>query len=232
MTSEEKTMSITIYSKRLGINFCYLIKAEGWIMFDTGPAFSVSEITKWFKSIPIEPEDLKLIILSHGHFDHAGAAASIKNLTGAKIAVHAADQKMFEKGEAVLPTAVTSWGKVTRKMMKPAMSIFKFDGSPVDVLITDAGLSLEEYGIPGRIIHTPGHTPGSISVLLETGDAFVGCLTHNAPPFRLNPNHPIFAEDLNKLWESWKLLIDQGANMIYPGHGDPFPVSKIMKVIP
>jgi len=117
-------------------------------------------------------------------------------------------------------------------MMKPAMSIFNFDGSPVDLVITDDGLSLEEYGIPGRIIYTPGHTPGSISLLLETGDAFVGCLTHNAPPFRLSPNHPIFAEDLDKLWESWKFLIDQGADMIYPGHGDPFPVKRILKAMP
>lgn len=225
-------MSVSIYSKRLGINFCYLIKAEGCIMFDTGPAFSVPEIIKWFKSIPIEPEELQLIILSHGHSDHAGAAANLKELTGAKIAVHEDDQEMFETREAVLPTPVTSWGKVTRKMMKPAMSIFNFDGFPVDLVITDAGLSLDEYGIPGRIIYTPGHTPGSISLLLETGDAFVGCLTHNAPPFRLRPNHPIFAEDLDKLWESWKLLIDQGADMIYPSHGDPFPVKKILKAMP
>ena len=224
-------MSISIYSKRLGINFCYLIKAEGWIMFDTGPAFSVPAIAKWFNSIPLEPEELQLIILSHSHFDHAGAAAGIKKLTGAKIAVHKFDQEMFESGEAILPNAVTSWGKFTRKMMKPAMSIFNFNGSPADIIVTDAGLSLEEYGIPGRIIHTPGHTPGSISVLLENGDAFVGCLTHNAPPFRLNPNHPIFAEDLNSLWESWQLLIDQGADMIYPGHGSPFPIDKIVSLM-
>lgn len=232
MTEEVKAMSVSIYSKRLGINFCYLIKADGWIMFDTGPKFSVSEITKWFTSIPMNPEDLQLIILSHGHFDHAGAAAGIKKLTGAKIAVHKADQEMFESGKVFLPTAVTSWGRVTRKMMEPAMGIFDFDGSPVDVIISEAGLSLEEFGIPGRIIHTPGHTPGSLSVLLDTGEAFVGCLTHNAPPFRLNPNHPIFAEDLNELWESWELLIDQGAKIIYPGHGSPFPVDKIMAVMP
>ena len=225
-------MSVSIHSKRLGINFCYLIKAEGWIMFDTGPAFAVPEIIKWFKSIPLDPADLQLIILSHAHFDHAGAASDLKKLTGAKIAVHAADRECFEAGEAVMPTPVTNWGKVSKKMMKPAMPMFKFDGSPVDLIITDEGLSLEEYGIPGRIIHTPGHTPGSISLLLDNGDAFVGCMTHNAPPFRLYPNHPIYAEDLDQLWKSWRLMIDQGAKKIYPGHGSPFPVQKIMNVIP
>jgi glyoxylase-like metal-dependent hydrolase (beta-lactamase superfamily II) len=229
---EKSTMSVSIYSKRLGINYAYLIQGESWILFDTGPRFSAAEIEKWFSSLHMEPEELQLIVLSHGHFDHAGAAADIKKLTGAKIVVHREDQEMVETAEIVMPSAVTRWGKVTRKMMEPVMSIFQFKGSPVDIIITDEGLSLEDYGIPGRIIHTPGHTPGSISVLLDTGDAFVGCMTHNAPPFRTAPNHPIFAEDLDLLWESWKVLIDLGAKTIYPGHGRPFPVSKILGVIP
>jgi glyoxylase-like metal-dependent hydrolase (beta-lactamase superfamily II) len=225
-------MTTSIYSKRLGINFCYLIKSDGCVIFDTGPAFSIPAITKWLRTIPVDPEEIRLIILSHGHFDHAGAAAKLKDLTGAKIAMHKADQEVFEAGRLELPTPVTPWGKAVRKLMKPVMSVFSFEGSPVDILITNDGLDLQDYGIPGKIIHTPGHTPGSISVLLETGDAFVGCLTHNAPPFRLGPDHPIFAEDLDLLWKSWKLLIDEGAKMIYPGHGNPFPIHNILKIMP
>ena len=225
-------MSVSIYSKRLGINFCYLIQADGWIMYDTGPGFSVSEIVKWIESIPVELNEIQLIILSHGHFDHAGAATELKNITGAKIVIHEEDSEMFQNGQAELPTAVTTWGKITKAMMKPVMSIFKFDGSEADLIISDDGLSLEEYGIPGRIVHTPGHTPGSISVLLESGDAFVGCLTHNGPPFRLSPNHPIFAEDMASLWKSWNMLIEKGVKTIYPGHGQPFPVEEIIKVMP
>ena len=68
-------------------------------------------------------------------------------------------------------------------------------------------------------------------VLLESGDAFVGCMAHNGVPFRLSPGLPIFAEDLQKVRESWKILIDQGAKMIYPAHGGPFSVEKIQKVL-
>ena len=224
-------MSVSIYSKRLGINRCYVIKASGCIMVDTGPSISERAIENWFKSIPVEPEEIQLLVLTHGHADHVGAASQVKNITGTKIAIHENDKDMFEQSEVVWPSPVTTWGRVAIKTMMPLTSLFRFNGSNVDVVIGDEGLTLAEYGIPGRIIHTPGHTLGSVSVLLETGDAFVGCMTHNAPPFRLSPGLPIFAEDLSKLRDSWELLIDKGAEMIYPAHGNSFPVSDIRKVL-
>lgn len=224
-------MSVTIYSKRLGINRCYVIKASGCIMVDTGPSISERAIENWFKSIPVEPEEIQLLILTHGHADHVGAASQVKKITGAKMAMHEYDKAMFEKGEVVWPSAASTWGSMARYLLKPLTPLFRFNGSNVDVVIGDEGLSLVEYGIPGRIIHTPGHTLGSVSVLLETGEAFVGCMTHNAPPFRLSPGLPIFAEDLSKLLDSWRLIIEQGAETIYPAHGDSFPVGVIQKAL-
>jgi len=211
-------MSLTIYSKRLGINRCYIIKASGCIMVDTGPSMSERAIENWIKSIPVEPEEIQLL-------------TQVKNITGAKIAMHENDKNMFETEEVVWPSAASTWGRVARYLLKPLTPIFRFNGSKVDVVIGDEGLSLVEYGIPGRIVHTPGHTPGSVSVLLETGEAFVGCMTHNAPPFRLSPGLPIFAEDLSKLRESWRSIIDQGVETIYPAHGDSFPVGVILKTL-
>ena len=92
-------------------------------------------------------------------------------------------------------------------------------------------LSLFEYGIQGKIINTPGHSSGSVSVLLETGDVFVGDLAMNKFPLRLSPGLPIFAEDLSKLKESWRLLLDQGAKTVYPAHGEPFSADIIRKAL-
>ena len=92
-------------------------------------------------------------------------------------------------------------------------------------------IALIEFGIPGKIIYTPGHTQGSVSVLLETGEAFVGCLAHNNLPFRFRPGLPIFAEDIEKVKESWKPIIQQGAKTIYPAHGNPFSVDIIKKAL-
>ncbi len=98
-------------------------------------------------------------------------------------------------------------------------------------MLTDDDYPLTEFGIRGKIIHTPGHTAGSVSVLLDTGDAFVGCMAHNSPPFRLSPGLPIFAEDIERVKQSWQPLLEQGATTIHPGHGAPFSVDVIRRTL-
>ena len=111
------------------------------------------------------------------------------------------------------------------------MPFVHIPAADVDVVLGDEEFSLAEYEIPGKIIHTPGHSMGSVSVLLETGDAFVGDLAMNKFPLRFNLGLPIFTEDLRKVRESWKLLLDQGAETIYPAHGKPFSAEIIRKAL-
>jgi len=116
-------------------------------------------------------------------------------------------------------------------MMPLVKKIVKFPAAKVDIIMGDNDLSLKEYGLEGRVVYTPGHTYGSISVVLESGDAFVGCLAHNRPPFVLKPKLPIYAKDLELLKKSWVKVIKMGATTIYPGHGNSFPVEKITKYL-
>lgn len=225
-------MTVKIYQKRLGINIIYLLKGEGCLMVDVGPSLALPRIKSWFKAIPVEPEEVSLVVITHAHFDHAGAIAGVKELTGAQVAVGQADGEMLRAGKTPLPTPVTPWGRVGYALLKPLGKALHYPGLEPDLLVSGQGLNLDEFGIPGRIIHTPGHTEGSLSVLLESGDAFVGCQTHNGPPFRLKPDHPVFAEDLAQLWHSWQILSELGAKTIYPGHGKAFPIEEILKMVP
>jgi glyoxylase-like metal-dependent hydrolase (beta-lactamase superfamily II) len=69
----------------------------------------------------------------------------------------------------------------------------------VDIILGDEAFSLAEFGIAGKVISTPGHSPGVVSVVLDTGDAFVGDLAMNAFPMCLSPSLPIFADDMQKV---------------------------------
>jgi glyoxylase-like metal-dependent hydrolase (beta-lactamase superfamily II) len=200
-------------------------------MVDGGAPKKVKEFTKTIEKIGITTRDIQLIILTHGHWDHIGSAKEIKELTGAKIALHHLEKEWLEKSLKPMPPGVTTWGRILSKIMTMFLPFISIPGTNVEIVIGNEGLSLEEYGIPGKVIYTPGHSCGSVSVLLETGEAFVGDMAMNMFPLRFSPGLPIFAEDLLKLKESWESLLDQGAKMIYPSHGEPFPADIIRRAI-
>jgi glyoxylase-like metal-dependent hydrolase (beta-lactamase superfamily II) len=223
-------MSATIYPIPLGMNQCYVIQDRGTIMVDGGFPGKAKAFERALTKLDIKPKDIHLVILTHGHFDHVGAARYIRELTGAKIAMHRTDKEQLEKDTMTWPPGVTAWGKISRGLFKPVMSLLRYEIPQVDVLLGDDGLSLAEYGISGRIVHTPGHSPGSVSVLLDTGDAFVGCMAQNSLPFCLGPSLPIYAEDIDQVKESWQMLVKEGARVIYPGHGKPFSIGAIQDI--
>jgi len=224
-------MKVSIHSIKLGFDHCYIIQGKGVIMIDGGGPKQAKGFTKAVERLSMKPEDIKLIVLTHGHWDHIGSAREIKEITGAKLALHQKEKDWLEKSLKPMPPGVTAWGRIFVKIMAMFMPSVHIPATEVDIVLGDGEFSLFEYGIPGKIIHTPGHSMGSISVLLETGDAFVGDLAMNMFPLRLNPGLPILAEDMQKVRESWKLLVKAGAKTIYPAHGKPFSVDIIRRAL-
>ena len=224
-------MSVGIHPITLGFDHCYVIQGEGIIMVDGGAPNQAKGFMEALERLSVRPEEIQLIVITHGHWDHIGSAKDIKEITGAKIAMHRREKDWLEKSLKPLPPGVTTWGRILIGTMAMLMPLVHIPATDVDVVLGDEELSLAEYGIPGRVIHTPGHSMGSVSVLLETGDAFVGDLAMNKFPLRFSPGLPIFAEDMQKVRESWKLLLDQGAATIYPAHGKPFSAEIIRKAL-
>jgi hydroxyacylglutathione hydrolase len=225
-------MSLQIIPFQYSINTCYIIKDKGTVLFDASHKGCLASFSKVLSESKIRPEEIQLIIISHGDFDHAGGAREISEFTGAKIVMHHRDKAYLEKAIFHWPEGVTPWGKISRSILKPMLEKkLELVPAKVDLTLDDQGLSLKEYGIDGKVIYTPGHTYGSISLVLESGEAFVGCMAHNRPPFVLSPKLPIYAKDINQIKESWKVIMDQGTSKIYPGHGKPFPLKKILKYL-
>lgn len=208
---------------RKSINTFYLIREKGSILVDAGWKGCGRLLTATLEKHGILPGEIKLIIPTHGDFDHAGGAGELKAMTGARLALHEKDREMVEEGRFHWPPGVNAWGRISRAMMLPFLkNAVRPPATGVDLVLDDRGLSLKEFGINGEILYTPGHTFGSVSVILESGDAFVGCLAHNRFPFVLKPGLPIYALDLELLRQSWLKVLDKGATKIYPGHGKPF----------
>ncbi|MCD6486139.1 MAG: MBL fold metallo-hydrolase [Syntrophobacterales bacterium] len=222
-------MDIQIIKGRVGN--CYIIKHEGTILVDAGMPGEFNKFSKRLKAIGIDPKEIKAIVITHCHWDHIGCTKKIKDMTGAKVVVQEYEKDILVKGEMTMPPSVTRWGKILAALLKGWSKKFSIEPSEVDIVIGEEDYSLEEFGIKGKIVFTPGHSPGSISVVLDSGEAFVGDMAMNGLPLTIGPNLPIFAEDMPALKNSWRKLIDKGAKKIYPAHGRPFPIEKLMKKV-
>lgn len=224
-------MGIKIYPVTLGFDHAYILKEQGTIMIDGGSPKQAKAFSKALENVSVKPEEVQLIVLTHGHWDHIGSAKEIKEITGAKIAIHHREKEWLEKSLKPMPPGVTTWGHIFGRIIKVFLPLMRIPPTEVDVVLGDEEVSLAEYGITGKVVHTPGHSSGSVSVLLETGDAFVGDMAMNKFPLRPSPGLPIFAEDWEQLMESWKRLLAQGVKTIYPSHGEPFSADIIREAL-
>lgn len=220
-----------IHTIPLGGCNSYLIRDHGIILIDGGLPHKGKRILKLIRKAGVDPKNVGLLFLTHGHWDHISSVHAVKKETGCKIAINRHDKEWVEKGLTPLPPAVSAWGHVFGFMVKMYIPFVKITGTPVDIVLGDNDFPLEAYGVAGTIIYTPGHTDGSMSILLETGEAFVGDAAASGFPLRLGPNLPPFAVDLDGAKRSLRLLIERGAKVMYPAHGRPFKVQDLQKVL-
>ena len=209
----------------LGIDNFYLLEGERCVFIDGGAPNQSYAFVKSMAALGVAPSKIDLIILTHAHWDHIGSVQALVQLTGARLAVHTDERAIVERGLKSMPPAVTLWGAIFGVILRASLPFIVILPTPVDIEIGNDGLSLEPYGVSGRVVYTPGHSPGSVSIVLDSGEAFVGDMAMNGLPLTRRPDLPIFAEEIGMVKESWRKLLKLGVTMVFPAHGRPFPVS-------
>ena len=220
-----------VHAVPLGLSQAYLLESDaGLVLIDAGSPHQERVILRHLRvlrSADASPPNLQLIFITHAHLDHYGSAAALRRLTGAPVAIHHADAEAMARGETRIGSA-RGKGKVMSVLLPLVEFCFRPEPVKADILLEDRDC-LDNYGLEARVIHTPGHTLGSVSILFENGEAIVGDLAMSAKYMRLSPGIPIFAEDISLIKPSWQKLLDLGAKMIYPAHGKPFSVEVFHK---
>ena len=223
-------MKTEIHPIALGFDTCYVLKGDGVIVLDAGQPNKAQAFLEGLRRASIQPDDVGLILLTHAHWDHMGSAKDMKLLTGAPLAVHEQEATWVEEANPPLPTGVGPWGRILMSLNRLLMPFFELKATSVDHRLVES-TSLAGFGIAGDVIPTPGHSPGSVSVVLESGEAFVGDLAMNRFPLRLSPGLPIFADDLEEVLRSWRKLLAIGVTTVYPAHGEPFSAEVMREAI-
>src|SRR5512139_3392509 len=107
-------MKLEIFRVKLGLNSCYLIRGKEIVMIDGGMPKKLKVFKRALARLDINPSDIKLIVLTHSHFDHSGSAREIREFTGAEIAIHESERTYVEDGGMIIPEGVNFYGKITR----------------------------------------------------------------------------------------------------------------------
>jgi hydroxyacylglutathione hydrolase len=206
----------------LGSVNCYLIEHEqNFLLIDTCSDNQRMQLVGDLDIAGCNPGNLKMIILTHGDFDHVGNVAYLRQKYDTKIAMHQDDFGMIEHGDMFF-SRKNKPNQLIRKMISIFSGLPKSNRFTPDLFLVD-GENLTSYGFEVKVLTIPGHSPGSLAIMSSFGDVFCGDLFENIKSPKLNS----LMDDLDAAKASLAKLKNAGAKMVYPGHGNPFTLDQV-----
>ena len=185
-------------------NFWVVSAGNSRLLVDIGWPGSMGKMRAELKRKDVPLEEIRYTLATHYHIDHAGLAQDFKQ-AGVPLLV-------MDVQVAAIPLMKT-WIKPEDNYTEISL-----EGN-VTITCTESRSILQGIGFPGEILHTPGHSEDSVSLLLDDGAVFTGDLTR---PDRVGLEDPAVVST------SWRLLWERGARRVYPGHGPVWPLERIL----
>lgn len=179
-------------------NFWVVSAGRNRLLVDLGWPGKAAALFANLERMGVPLAEIRYGLATHYHIDHAGAAQDLK-LRGVPLLV-------MEEQVAAIPL-MKQWTKPADRYTE----ITTHDN--VVISCADSREFLAELGVAGEILHTPGHSDDSVSLVLDIGCAFTGDLTLESM---------VATEDPRVVARSWQLLRDRGVTTVYAGHGSPF----------
>ncbi len=176
---------------------CYLVydeESKEGIVID--PGGDVDDIIAKIEEFGVE---VKYIVLTHGHGDHIAGVEELKAYTKAPVAVHKDDEPLVRDGS---------------KNLSSRMATGTVEFAP-DILLNE-GDKISFGNLEAHVIHTPGHTPGGISLKVENA-LFSGDTLFAGSIGRTDFEYSSFKDIMDSIRE--KLLVLPEETRVYPGHG-------------
>ncbi len=188
----------------------YLVDCRnGKLLVDAGWAVSMPELTHGLGRYGIELSDIKYVMMTHSHPDHAGLTQEVKNACGARLLIHERQIPYLQD----LLAFYQRRGGYEPIVVGPDDIVVKSDGSRE---------TLNSIGIDGEIVETPGHSDDSISLVLDSGIAFVGDLR--------TPDQ-VDSDSYEVVCDSWRKLLSLNVQTAYPAHAGPIQAKDVEKLL-
>jgi glyoxylase-like metal-dependent hydrolase (beta-lactamase superfamily II) len=204
---------------KLSMTKAILIKDQKNLLVDTGNPKDYATLWHFLDANLEDGEPLDYILITHAHLDHYGCAAALHDKTGAKVIIHERDYETMKLGynSPIVPFSFT--GKLLSPFIKKDPKKIVANPVKADIVIKDEETDLHPFGIAGKVVATPGHTPGSISLFLDDQTAIVGDLMMS---FLIpeKPEKPLFAYNVDEWKKSLKKVLEFEPKKIIITHGN------------
>ena len=222
-------VSTTLSPLRMLVSNAYLLVGNRRpVLVDTGARVDARRLRAGLAAAGVEPRDLGLILHTHVHSDHFGNTAEMAAIAGCPVAYHPADGFLARQGHNGSLRGVHVGGRLLARVL----GNIPFRPREADIAATD-GLRLTDFGLEATVLHTPGHTAGSISVLLDDGDAIIGDLLMGGVAggtfWRGRPSLHYFAEDLPMAMKSLDRILGLASGLLHVGHGGPLTHGAVVR---
>lgn len=192
---------------------CYIImKDNANILVDTGIRAEREPIEKQLENLDVK--SLSAIIITHAHADHAGNASYFQEKFHCPVYAHSVECSVLASGRSEKPIGTSSLTRTVGRITFPFMSRFTPCRS---VRALSESFAIEDFAGTLDILETPGHTSGSISILVDSEIALVGdAMVHG----RGENIYPPFANDASQISHSWEKLLNTPCRYYLPVHGE------------
>jgi ribonuclease/clavin/mitogillin len=181
-------------------NYWVVSAGASRLLVDLGWPGTMGKMLSNLRRMDVPLDEIRYGLATHYHIDHAGLAQELK-LAGVPLLV-------LDVQVSAIP--------VMKRWTKPQDNFVDITlDDNMTISFEESRPLLEGIGIQGEILHTPGHSDDSVSLLLDDGSAFTGDLTH--PAF-------VGESDAALVSKSWQLLREHGARRVYPAHGPVRPL--------
>jgi hydroxyacylglutathione hydrolase len=210
--------------------YSYLIETkEALFLVDGGMLGTGHRILKRIAEIGRKPEHLQFALVTHAHADHFGGLAVVQEASDCAIICHPSHAETIRTGRGIVSPGRNGIARIYERIAGFVLPKLKLPRLK-RVMTAQDGDELHMFGLPGRILFTPGHSTGDLTLVLDDGSAFVGDLVQGRRiPKITPPEFSIMATDEPAMFASWRVLMKSGAKVVYPGHGNIVTLDEVVE---